>query len=45
MQRESKRIDPLDVNSGTGVLGRMTDVLNSLGHNVGAFSVDKYVIC
>lgn len=37
MQRESKRIDPLDGNSGTGVLGRMTDVLNSLGHNVGAF--------
>ena len=44
MQRESKRIDPLDGNSGTGVLGRMTDVLNSLGHNVGAFSVDRYSV-
>lgn len=44
MLRESMRIDPLNGNDGTGVLGRMTDVLNSLGHNVGAFSVDRYSV-
>ena len=40
MQRETKRIDPYDKSSGTGVLGRMSDVLTREGHNVGSFSVD-----
>ena len=40
MQREAKRIDPYDVSDGTGILGRMTDVLTQEGHNVGSFSVD-----
>ena len=40
MQRETKRIDPYGKSSGTGVLGRMSDVLTREGHNVGSFSVD-----
>ena len=41
MQRETKRIDPYDKSSGTGVLGRMSDVLTREDHNVGSFSVDR----
>ncbi len=41
-QREAKRIDPYDAYSNTGVLGRMTDVLAGMGHNVGTFSVDRF---
>ena len=44
MQRETKRIDPYDTSSGTGVLGRMTDVLTREGHNVGSFSVDRFSV-
>ncbi len=44
MQRETKRIDPYDTSSGTGVLGRMADVLNENGHNVGSFSVDRFSV-
>ena len=40
MQQEAKRIDPYDISSGTGVLGRMSDVLTREGRNVGSFSVD-----
>ena len=40
MQHETKRIDPYGVSDGTGVLGRMTDVLIQEGSNVGSFSVD-----
>ena len=40
MQREAKRVDPYDVSEGTGVLGRMADILTQKGHNVGSFSVD-----
>ena len=28
MQKEAKRVDPYDVSEGTGVLGRMGDVMN-----------------
>ena len=44
MQRETKRVDPYTANQGTGVLGRMTDVLARGGHNVGSFSVDRYSV-
>ncbi len=44
MQRETKRIDPYESSSGTGVLGRMTDVLKRDGHNVGSFSVDRFSV-
>ena len=42
MQRETQRIDPYNIKTGTGILGRMTDVLASKGHNIGSFSVDSY---
>ena len=41
MRDESRRIDPYDVSEGTGVLGRMSDVMTSQGYNVGSFSVDE----
>lgn len=44
MQRETKRIDPYETTSGTGVLGRMSDVLTKQGHNVGSFSVDRFSV-
>jgi hypothetical protein len=44
MQRETKRVDPYEATSGTGVLGRMADVLSSTGHNVGSFSVDRFSV-
>ncbi len=44
MQRETKRIDPYDVSSGTGVLGRMADALSREGNNIGSFSVDRFSV-
>ena len=44
MQRESQRIDPYNTNMGTGVLGRMTDVLAQNGHNIGSFSVNGFSV-
>ena len=41
MRTEAKRVDPYDVSEGTGVLGRMSDVMTSKGYNVGSFSVDE----
>ena len=40
MQKEAKRVDPYDVSEGTGVLGRMGDVMTQAGFNVGSFAVD-----
>ena len=40
MQRETKRIDPYDSFDGTGVIGRMADILGGVGHNVGSFSIN-----
>mmetsp|Transcript_1433 Transcript_1433/g.2264 ORF Transcript_1433/g.2264 Transcript_1433/m.2264 type:complete len:3782 (+) Transcript_1433:192-11537(+) len=40
MQREAKAVDPLDKAFGTGVIGRMSDILSSKGNNVGSFSID-----
>ena len=44
MQRETKQIDPYVESSGTGVLGRMSDILNREGRNVGSFSVDRFSV-
>ena len=44
MQREAKRIDPYEVASGTGILGRMADILTRQGRNVGSFSVDRFSV-
>ncbi len=41
MQRETGTIDPYEVESGTGILGRMTDVLTRYGYNTGSFAVEK----
>jgi uncharacterized protein (DUF1501 family) len=40
MQHETARVDPLDQNPGTGVLGRAKDALTRKGHVVNSFSVD-----
>ena len=42
MVRETERIDPYEYMSGTGVLGRMRDILVDNGHNVGSFTVDGF---
>jgi hypothetical protein len=44
MQRETKRVDPYEASSGTGVLGRMTDILTREGSNIGSFSVDRFSV-
>jgi len=44
MQRETKRVDPYDTRSGTGILGRMSDILTRQGHNVASFSVDRFSV-
>jgi len=44
MQLETKCVDPLQRQSNTGVLGRMTDVLTKKGHVVGSFSLDRYSV-
>jgi len=44
MQRETKRIDPFDSSIGTGILGRMADILSLKGRNVGSFSVDQFSV-
>jgi len=41
MQREAKRIDPFDAFVGSGVCGRMGDVLNAEGLITNAFSIDS----
>ncbi len=42
MIHETKTIDPYGVNRGTGILGRMTDVLTThYGYNSHSFSVKK----
>jgi len=44
MQLESKRVDPVEKQSNTGVLGRMADILTNKGHKVGSFSLDRYSV-
>ena len=40
MQREAQRVDPLKEIDGTGVLGRISDVLTKKGRSVGTFSIE-----
>jgi uncharacterized protein (DUF1501 family)/uncharacterized protein (DUF1800 family) len=40
MQLEAMRIDPIKKEDGTGILGRIGDVLTKKGLSVGAFSLD-----
>ena len=40
MQREAKRVDPFDTYTGTGVLGRMRDILNHNSFKTNAISID-----
>ena len=44
MRREAMTIDPYNLNTGTGILGRIKDVLYDKGHNVGCFSVDRLTV-
>ncbi len=44
MQKEAMAIDPYEINTGTGVLGRMKDILQQKGNNVGSFSVNHLTI-
>jgi len=43
-QAETKRVDPLNKQTNTGVLGRMTDILVKKGNVVGSFSLDRYSV-
>merc|ERR1719266_2104152 len=45
-QQETQRVDPLGEVKGTGVLGRMTDVLTQKGFKTGSVSIsdDTYVL-
>ncbi|KAL7569362.1 hypothetical protein ACA910_010449 [Epithemia clementina (nom. ined.)] len=40
MQQEVKRVDPFDAQPGTGVLGRLSDVLSGRGYQPNSFSID-----
>jgi uncharacterized protein (DUF1501 family) len=40
MQHETAKVDPFDAEAGTGVLGRVKDVLAGKGHNVNTISID-----
>ena len=44
MRREARRVDPDDAAMGTGILGRMSDILTRQGRNVGAFSVGGFSV-
>ncbi|KAL7569392.1 hypothetical protein ACA910_010477 [Epithemia clementina (nom. ined.)] len=40
MQREASRVDPFGAQPGTGVLGRLSDVLTGRGYQPNSFSID-----
>ncbi len=44
MHKEAMTIDPYENNIGTGVLGRIKDILHQKGSNVGSFSVDGLTV-
>ena len=44
MQEEIKKLDPLKLSKGTGVLGRISDVLTRSGRTVGKFSLDRHSV-
>jgi len=41
MQEESKKIDPYNDKTGTGVFGRTKDILHQAGYNVNTISIDN----
>ena len=41
MQEEAKRLDPMDVGVGTGVLGRLSDALAKRGYQPSSISIDE----
>ena len=44
MQVETKTVDPMSTAAGTGVLGRLTKVLNDKGYNANTISIDDVSI-
>lgn len=44
MQRISQRIDPWDVATGTGILGRMSDVLSEQGFNCQPITISEATV-
>ncbi len=40
MQEEIKRVDPLNDSTNTGILGRISDVLDKKNFNVNSFAID-----
>jgi len=44
MQEETKKVDPYDEITGTGILGRANDVLQGKGHVINALNVDLAAI-
>ena len=44
MEEESKKVDPYNKITGTGVLGRANDVLFEKGHNINALNIDEAAI-
>lgn len=40
MQAEINRLDPYGYSIGTGILGRLSDALNSQSYSVNSFSID-----
>jgi len=41
MQREAEEVDPFNTARGTGILGRMNDVLGKKGYRTGAIAIEK----
>lgn len=41
MTRETKTIDPKSYNEGTGVLGRLSTMLQTNGYNAGSIAIDR----
>ena len=44
MQQAVQKIDPFKAEDGTGIMGRMRDVLSQKGLSVGAYSLDTHSI-
>ena len=44
VQAEISRLDPYGMASGTGILGRLSDVLTSKSYNVNSFSIDASLV-
>merc|ERR1719203_1460610 len=46
LQKDTQQMDPFDFADGTGVIGRMADVLTKKGYNTGSYSMsgDNFVL-